>query len=183
MKKLLLLAISVLFTVVAFAQKQGLELKRFDRTALTQPVRLGKVASPMRTIPANVRKAPRRAESDFPIIKEQPEGELKTFTRSGDYLYVEGQSIMPGTQGGRVSIVFGTDGAIYIKDPLMGGNWGSWVSGTYDATNGKVTIPVPQNLVYVSNYDACVAMVPITNYSTADFTSQSMHLPASCCSL
>lgn len=172
MKKLLLLAISVLFAAVALAQKQELGLKRFDRAAITQSVRLGKVANPMRTIPANVRKAPRRAESDFPIIKEQPEGELKTFTRSGDYLYVEGQSIMPGTQGGRVSIVFGTDGAIYIKDPLMGTNFGSWVSGTYDADNGKVTIPVPQNLVYVSNYDACVAMVPITSYSTADFTSQ-----------
>ena len=126
-----------------------------------------------RSLTANsqVKKA-HRAASDYVIITDQPAGELKTFHRSGNYLYVSNNQLNVGAQSGNVDIVFGADGAIYIKDPLMGTTYGSWVSGTYDTTAGKVTIPTPQNLYYNGNYDACIAIVPIISYNSTDFNAQ-----------
>ena len=169
MKRFALLTIAALLSVIAFAQKPV--LKAFDRTELRLPQM--QVQPTARTLPApGALKAPRRAASDFVIITEQPEGELKTFHRSGNYLFAQDTQLSIGSQSGNVDIVFGADNAIYIKNPLMGFEADTWVSGTYDATAGKVTIPVPQNLYYASDYDACIAMVPINNYSTTDFTPQ-----------
>ena len=173
MKKITFFAIAALLSVVAFAQKpffvpvsqQALQDKVVS-TGITKPERTTSTTGQARRV------APRRAQSDYVVITEQPAGELKTFTRSGSYLYAENQNLYIGNQSGEVSIVFGENNEIYIKDPLMNYAYGSWVSGTYDAEAGKVTIPVPQNLLYVENYDACIAMVPIIGYNATDFTAQ-----------
>ena len=173
MKKITFFAIAALLSVVAFAQKpffvpvsqQALQDKVVS-TGITKPERTTSTTGQARRV------APRRAQSDYVVITEQPAGELKTFTRSGSYLYAENQNLYIGNQSGEVSIVFGENNEIYIKDPLMNYAYGSWVSGTYDAEAGKVTIPVPQNLLYVEQYDACIAMVPILGYQATDFTAQ-----------
>lgn len=121
-----------------------------------------------------VSKKARRAPSDYVVITEQPAGELKTFHRSGSYLYVSNNELSLGAQSGNVDIVFGADDAIYIRGILMGVTYDSWVSGTYDAAAGKVTIPVPQNLAYIGFFDACLTLVPIINNESADFTPQNI---------
>lgn len=165
MKKFTLFAIAALLSVVSFAQN----LQGLSHAATSQKGnKLAKVNVLQRSFATNA-NATRRAASDFVIITEQPAGELKTFSRSGSYLYVSNSSLNIGTQEGNVDIVFGEGNAIYIKDPLMDQAYGSWVSGTYE--NGKVTIPVPQNLYYVATYDACIALIPINSYSTPDETA------------
>ena len=173
MKKYLFILTTAIIAVICYAQMPVLKSKVLTPwVPKTQVQTLSGTVKSVRIVAPGALKAPRHAESDYVVITEQPAGELKTFHRTGSYLYVQDQSLYIGAQSGNVDIVFGDEGAIYIKDPLMGAAYGSWVSGKYDKDGGKVTISVPQNLVYVSNYDVCVALVPIDSYSTADFTAQ-----------
>ena len=179
MKRLNLSLLMVLFAAIAFAQGP---LKVNPQQITKSDILKGKFSSPQmlreglanatRGIPrSGARMAPRKAPSDYYIISEQPEGELKSYERSGSYLYVSGSSLYVGTQSGYVSIVYDADGeTVYIKDPLMGADYGSWVEGTI--IGDKLVVSVPQNLLYVADYDACIAMIPIDSYRTADETAE-----------
>lgn len=174
MKRFTSILFAALIAVVSYAQKPVLAT---PKTLIGGGNSIGKVVTNVRDLSAkNLKKAPRKAASDYVIITEQPEGELKQFTRSGNYLYVntddEGnRSLAIGPQSGMVDMVVTEDGKIYIKDPLMGGDYDTWVEGTYDDENQKLVVAVPQNLLYVSTYDACIALIPIDSYSTADETA------------
>lgn len=165
MKRITSILFATLIAVFAFAQTPG-------QKPLLRPTGQNLIAhidNAVRSIPkSGPNKARRKAASDYVIITEQPEGVLKTFKRSGNYLYVQDQSLYVGTQSGNVSIVFGEDNSVYILNPLMDEEYGSWVKGTYDEAAGKVIVPVPQNLYYASDYDACIALIPINNYNSAD---------------
>lgn len=92
--------------------------------------------------------APNRGADD--LITEQPEGELKTYTRSGYGTYVSSQSLYMGEQSGTVDIVYVGDGTVYIKDPISYISVGSWVRGTIDGN--KLSVPVGQFITWNSTY-------------------------------
>ena len=92
--------------------------------------------------------APNRGADD--LITEQPEGELKTYTRSGYATYVSSQSLYMAEQSGTVDIVYVGDGTVYIKDPISYISAGTWVRGTIDGN--KLSIPVGQFITWNSTY-------------------------------
>ena len=79
------------------------------------------------------------------VITEQPEGELKTYSRSG---YTVGNGSIYN-QEGTVDIVYAPDGqTVYIQDILFGSEFGSWVRGTI--SSGKIHVPMGQ-YIYLDN--------------------------------
>ena len=77
------------------------------------------------------------------VIEDMPEGELVTYTRSGDY-YCSGDYYQ---QSGQVNIVYAPDGeTVYIQDIICDSDIGSWVMGTIE--NGKIHVPMKQFLFW-----------------------------------
>ena len=160
MKRITSILFVTLVAVFAYAQKSVLRNPVPFKAEQTQL----KAAGNTRTV-AKPTSSRRRAASDFVIITDQPAGELLQFTRSGNYLYVQDSKLYIGSQSGTVSVVSNGDN-YYIQDPLMDFSPGTWVEG--HVKDGKLVVPVPQNLYYVSDYDACIAIIPINAYSSAD---------------
>lgn len=110
-----------------------------------------------------IRKA-NKAASDYVVITDQPVGELKTYTRGGGHYYVSSQQLYYEDQSGTIDIVFAAENKVYFKDIVSGLAYGTWVEGTISADGQTITVPLSQNLRYVSSYDACVA-IKLLNYT------------------
>lgn len=80
------------------------------------------------------------------IITEQPEGELRTYDRGGNYYYNYDGYLRTGTQTGTVDIVFAADNKVYIKDPVNNIDTGAWVEGTLNEEGTTITVPMGQYL-------------------------------------
>ena len=159
MKKITLLTLAMLMSVVTFAQKS---VNAEQTQVFTGPELLATSFQASTRTVENDYTAPwraKRAASDYEIITEQPAGTLKLYTRTGKYLFASGGKLYVGNQGGFAEVVFAEDGTtVYLKNPISYLNYGSWVKGTLSADGKTITVPLGQNLRYVAAYDACVAM-------------------------
>ena len=159
MKKLFLLTLAAMLSIVTFAQKPFA-----DQRANLGQKRIATVETSQRHVDlaqngTSKMKAPKKAESDYEIISEQPEGTLVKYSRSGSYLYANNGTVYIGAQSGTTDFVFADDGVtVYIQDPVYDLQYGSWVKGTLNEDKTKLTVPTNQNLLYVAQYDACVAL-------------------------
>ena len=111
---------------------------------------------------AQSRKAPARVD----VIYDQPEGELKTYQRSGGAIYSYwGYLFTTYQDGGAMKIVFAPDGkTVYMQDPISQASSGAWVKGTL-STNGKIlTVPLNQFIIYYDDmgYGLMTAWVDIS---------------------
>lgn len=83
------------------------------------------------------------------VITEQPEGELKTYLRSGtsyENLWGFWDSKQDGTN---TQLVYAEDGkTVYWKDPLSKYINGSWIKGELNADGTKIVFPAGQYLTY-----------------------------------
>ena len=70
-----------------------------------------------------------RAPARVDVITEQPEGELKTYQRSGGaMLSFWGYLFTTYQDGGAMQMVFADDGkTVYLKDPISQADAGTWV--------------------------------------------------------
>jgi len=98
-----------------------------------------------------------KAKNDLRVVTQQPEGELKSYNRAGQYVYVSSGYIYCGQQdGNRMDIVYGEDGKVYLKNILCGAasyfGTDSWVEGTIEGNT--ITVPLGQSIAYVESYDA-----------------------------
>lgn len=96
----------------------------------------------------NGSNAPEEEEINTDVIYEQPEGELKTYTRSGGAYYSFWGYILDTTQGG-TSIKIVTNGNdVYMENPISQApvEGGSWVKGTLDGN--KIHVPLKQCTLY-----------------------------------
>ena len=75
----------------------------------------------------------------LPVITEQPEGEIVEYFRSGESSY----GVLFYEQKGKVYVVYGENGKVYLKDPFYGYKFGTWTEG-YLSDDG-VTITIPMN--------------------------------------
>lgn len=93
------------------------------------------------------------------VINWQPEGELKTYTRTSEcihYTNAVNRSAADPTfwteyQSGSCQVVYAGDGrTVYLKDPIQSLQYGTWVKGTLD-DSGFITVELPQ---YLYCYDS-----------------------------
>ena len=98
-----------------------------------------------------------------------PDGELKTYKRSGQYLYVKNGYLYRGFQTDKVDIIYADDNVVYIKNVLCGAKnyFGDdfWVQGTINDERTQITVPLGQS-VYMSGDEG--AEVILGFGSTAD---------------
>lgn len=168
-KRFTLMLIAAFVAVVSFAQQgkwSGISSRSFaeaSATANTSDVFKGKT---VKRLPKKA--ATHRAEADYPIIYEAPEGEVKLYKRSGDASKVSGTQAVQTAQSGIVEIVYAADG-VYILDIIGTYDKGTYVKGTLSKDGKTITVPLKQNLVYSSYYDAAVMLV-VGSLSTSGFT-------------
>ena len=92
--------------------------------------------------------APEEEEINTDVIYEQPEGDLKTYTRSGGAYYSFWGYILDASQSG-TSIKIVTNGNdVYMENPISQApvEGGSWVKGTLDGN--KIHVPLKQCILY-----------------------------------
>ena len=101
-----------------------------------------------------------KSKAEFRVITNQPEGELKTYNRSGQYDYVSGGYLYCGQQdGNRMDIVYAEDGKVYLKNILCGsgntfGNY--WVEGYIE--DNMIHVPLGQEIYYSYDYEASILL-------------------------
>lgn len=165
MKKLtFLLTIAVAVAAVGFAKVHA--VKSF--TTASEPQVLNVKFDMPRDLNSKSLKAPARAEEDYVVITEQPEGDLKTYKRGGGQYVVSGTSLSYGDQSGTIDIVWADNNKVYFKDIVSTLPVGTWVEGTVSEDGTTITVPLRQNLYYHPDYDACIA-INLLNYTSEGF--------------
>lgn len=163
--------VAVLFAVTMFAQAPA---GKAVRTLPIAPVKTqtaiksSKVVAE-KALPTGRLNARRKSAEDFPIISEQPAGELRTYKREGQ-CYITSDGIYYSTQSGTIDIVFADNNKVYFYNIVSGYQSGAWVEGTLSADGTTITVPTEQNLAYSSYYDAGIALVSI-EYSSGFFVN------------
>ena len=156
MKKITLLTLTLLMSVVMFAQKS---VNAEQTQVFTGPelVKGLDTMTPMLNVEPEAYTSPwsmRRAASDYNIITEQPEGTLKVYTRSGSYINGSGYIY---SQTGFAEVVFAEDGeTVYLKDPYCNYRFNNWAKGTI--SGNTITLPLGQVIGYYASYDAPVLL-------------------------
>lgn len=93
-----------------------------------------------------VELAPKASAEDYPVISEQPEGEVVNYLRSGDAYYTFFGYILSESQNGMtMQITYAPDGkTVYMRNPTaFGQNIDySWVKGTKEGN--KIHMPLGQ---------------------------------------
>ncbi len=113
-------------------------------------------------------KAPKRqAEGETPtVITETPAGLNWTYSRSGNGFMVFWGYVMPHVQSGQIlnAVISNDFSTIYMQDPVSSAVAGSWVKGSFDFMNDKVTIPTGQYVMYneEEGYGAVLAAGKLT---------------------
>lgn len=112
---------------------------------LVLAVSLCAAAKPAHTL-GKLTKAPAKVD----IITEQPEGNLVTFTRSGEYMTVSLYGYITDAQTGQLKVVYAEDGkTVYIQDPLCyGEGQGVWVKGELSDDGLTISVPLGQYVAY-----------------------------------
>ena len=149
MKKLSVLLVAA---AVAFAASAGVNFKA------THAMKGNKIIN-KEMVKFNPKQAKAKATS-MRVITDQPEGELKSYSRAGDAVYVDGGYLTAGSQDGfRSDIVYGENGKVYIKNILCGcGSYygDSWVEGTIEGN--EIHVPLGQSIYWSDSYQADVVL-------------------------
>ncbi|MBQ0116136.1 MAG: hypothetical protein KBT10_09770 [Bacteroidales bacterium] len=82
----------------------------------------------------------------LPVISEQPAGELVEYVRTGKAITQQYFGLGIVEQKGNAYVVFGTDGKVYLKDPIFGAETGAWVEGTLSEDGKTISVPMGQCL-------------------------------------
>ena len=94
-------------------------------------------------------------------VTEQPAGEVKTYKRTGNALYVSGGYITPGEQSGTIDLIFAADNKVWFKNILYGcatAYGDSYVYGTLSDDGTKISVPMGQSIYYSTQYSADVVL-------------------------
>ncbi len=112
--------------------------------------------------------APEEEEINTDVIYDQPEGELKTYTRGGGAYYsLYGMYLVETTQGGTSINIVTNGNDVYMENPISQGQveGGTWVKGTLEGN--KIHMPVKQCILY-DEYEGygymTAAMRPVLMY-------------------
>ena len=152
MKKITFLIMAALMGLSSYAQKPMQRLSLTPANATRCIPFVGTRNSS--TLASDKFLGMRKAAEDYPVMTEQPEGELKMYTREGDKFYPSGQSAYVGTQSGTMSIVYADNNEVYLQNIVCGYQSNAWVKGSLSEDGATITVPLFQNLYYSAQYDA-----------------------------
>lgn len=170
MKRLLLLVLTALLSVLVIAQPLKRVAQRIDWLA-GESVSAG-TAAPSKgfiKMPASLRSLAVETKAGDEIIAEQPEGTLKVYQRTGSsYFTTDGVSYNEGTQAGIFKVVFAPDGKTVYMMELVSESAGykSWVKGQLSADGKTITVPTKQNIAWSSSIQS-YAQITMLNYDAA----------------
>ena len=153
MKKLSVLLVAA---VVALGASAGINFKASHATKSNKVIN----TEMTKVNPKNL-----KAKADFRVITTQPEGEVKSYNRAGNAVYVSGGSLYAGAQSGRMDIVYAEDGKVYMKNILYncGSYYGdSWVEGTIEGN--EIHVALGQSIYWSDDYQADVVLAMGTTY-------------------
>lgn len=117
-----------------------------------------------RTAAPSAAKAPRK-NIDQVVVTKDAHGiitdvsgvESQFYARSGQGMYVSGNSLYLGAQSGHVELIFdNANSKVYIKDPISYSTENSWVEGA--VAGNTITVAAGQPLSYSSIYYATLSL-------------------------
>lgn len=156
MKRFLLLYLLTVFTIAALAQNA--ENKKSER-------RLAKIEKTATT------NAIMKAEGEYEVITEKPDGETKTYSRKG-HAYIlsdDGTPLETEQDGKTIEIVFASDNeTVYLKNPLSTYPYDAWVKATLNGNT--ITLPLGQAVRYSQHYNAYVVMAIVNKSAEGSFS-------------
>ena len=82
------------------------------------------------------------------VINEIPEGQLKTYTRTGGYIYHRFVETGIEEIEDVMNVVFAEDGKVYIQNPVAWLSNGNWVEGSLDEATGIISVPTGQYVAW-----------------------------------
>jgi hypothetical protein len=151
MKKFLFLMMSVAIALSASANVKTLKAPKMSPRSMAAKFERVPQIKTEKVLPGQflMKKAPMRAAGD--VISTQPEGELKTYVRSGEAIVYDSDNdqLSLALQSGNMSVVFADNDKVYLKDPVYGLTIGTWVEGTI--SGNKITVPTNQYLYWSSS--------------------------------
>ena len=165
MKKALLLIVTFALTMAASGQQltkspqlSGQQVKgKYEFSTTHKSVERGGMQSMTQS-----RRAPARVD----VITEQPEGELRTYQRSGGAIYNFWGYIFSAYQdGGAMQMVFADDGkTVYLKDPISQAVANTWVRAELSDDGKTLTMPLNQFIIFYDevDYGLITAWVDVT---------------------
>ena len=139
MKKFLFLLLSAAVAISASAGANLQNLKKLPNTLKESKTDYLQKKSPIKTVDFTVRNnhvdLNQRSRGASDVINDQPEGTLKTYTRSEEGLCTAyADSLGYYYQSGDVNIVYDDDGqTVWIQDIICYLDFGTWVKGTISA--------------------------------------------------
>ena len=156
MKKLSVLLVAM---AVAVSASAGINQK------VARSIRNNKIVKTEKVMKADLRS---QALKGTRIINEQPEGELKSYNRAGQGVYVSNGYVYCAQQdGSRMDIVWGEDGKVYLKDILFNFGAGTWVEGNI-VDDTYIVVPLGQSMYWSDQYQADINLCWGHTYQTED---------------
>lgn len=94
------------------------------------------------------------------VIYDQPEGEVAIYNRAGMSIFTGYFGVQSSTFADKMMIVYGTDGNVYIQNPLWWNkSFNTWVCGSYDPETGIISVPTGQYLMYNEDADLGIQLL------------------------
>lgn len=127
----------------------SIHMRKIFTTLLASAAMLS--ASASLSLPASVPSTRASELSGLPIITEQPDGNLLTFSKNAIFFGLDfyGQMYSSADYGRIAQVVDAPDGKVYFKNPFCGLETDSWLMGESDGET--ITVTFPQK-IYTETY-------------------------------
>ena len=152
MKKLSVLLVAM---AVAVSASAGVNLKA------SRSIKSNKITPKTEMVKSPVKVNDLKSKAQLRATIADPEGEAKTYLRSGKAIYVSSGYVYTGEQGKRIDMVYGENGKVYMKNLLYGtgDNFGdNWVEGQMNEEGTEIVVPMGQSIYYSDYYMADVVL-------------------------
>ncbi len=152
MKKLSVLLVAM---AVAVSASAGVNLKA------SRSIKSNKIMPKTEMVKSTVKVNDLKAKTQMRAAIADPEGEAKTYLRSGKAIYVSNGYLYTGEQNKRIDMVYGENGKVYMKNLLFGTGdaYGeNWVEGQMNEDGTEIVVPMGQSIYYSDYYMADVVL-------------------------
>ena len=140
---------------VAVSASAGVNLKA------NRSIKSNKIMPKTEMVKSTVKVNDLKAKTQMRATIADPEGEAKTYLRSGKAIYVSNGYLYTGEQNKRIDMVYGENGKVYMKNLLFGTGDAyaeNWVEGQMNEDGTEIVVPMGQSIYYSDYYMADVVL-------------------------